>query len=363
MSKLRFKTDTQSLTFGHLTVWAMILTPVLMVFSATPSQAGLAAKMSNELASPSRRAPIDARPLKPKLSTLLSPSSPNSVPAVAPASIAKRPAILISGILNELKRGRYFAEAYTALKQEMGFASVQAIYPSSLISVSDNSEILTQSLFREDGAIVIAHSKGGAESLLAVLHHPNLILDGHIDRLVLVQAAIGGSPLANAIVDGAEWDDLLAPNPLAHLLGQWKGLRSLRPQVIQPLFREALSDCAKRLTAKQFQMLSDRIFYVRGSQYFNPALPFSDHNQLAALAVPTGAYLDRFNDRHFANVAEGDNDGFVIERDQKLDGIGVDLGILYADHFDLFEQVATSNASPLVERAFIRAVVREIAVR
>jgi len=83
----------------------------------------------------------------------------------------------------------------------MGASEAAIISPKASYPMSHNSELIYSYLvkrFQKTGKtqIVVAHSKGAGELLLALLFHPELIKNGIVDKVVLMQAVIGGSPLA-----------------------------------------------------------------------------------------------------------------------------------------------------------------------
>jgi pimeloyl-ACP methyl ester carboxylesterase len=182
--------------------------------------------------------------------------------------------------------------------------------------------------------VLVGHSKGGAAALLTALRYPELVLTGVIDRVVVVQGAIGGSPLADAIARSAAVRALPLPR---------RGLASLTPSEARSLFQEELSRVRARITADGLERLFARVFYVRS---------WEGRGRTSFELALTHEYLQGFG--------SGQNDGLLLQEDMKLDRAGVDLGVVASDHASLTVAGLLSKSTTADRKAFTRALFREI---
>jgi len=245
--------------------------------------------------------------------------------------------ILIDGILGEFS-GSLYQHVLPVLRDEAGVADLEVIRPSSFESMDANADRLAELLqanfqLWKKPLVILAHSRGAAETHLALLRHPDLIDSGAIDSVVLVQGAFHGSPLASFVEDR-----------VGGILGPFqKSVRTLAPDEATRLHLEA----RRKLSREQRTRIASKVFFVRGRA--------KDAAVRAALRAG-GLYLDLFH---------GENDGVLLTAHQKVPGLGRDLGILDADHFELLGSTAQATASERAEaapRAFIRALLRVLSV-
>jgi hypothetical protein len=251
--------------------------------------------------------------------------------------------IFVDGLLNEAAHlvGNYYCDNISEIK-DLGISHSHIGYLSSY-SVPKNADALVGDIHEtyvrvKLPIILVGHSKGGAECLYAILKNPHLLQSGIIDRVVLINPAVGGSPLA----------DNVSKNILARCFSKYlgAGLRSIQPENSRKIFSEALeffkqfliSKSEKFLTSSSttssstsasstssvkndsFKNLSDRVFYIRGAA--------------AADDLCWGVRLVIFFCRQPLD-ASVPNDGLLHVEDQMLHGFGIDLGILDSDHIDL----------------------------
>lgn len=270
-----------------------------------------------------------------------------AVPALSPSLISevgRHTVVFVEGFLNESHQGMPWDDAKTNFSVNMETLSSDfqtpdfiKIAPPSMQAVSDNADWLIDQLnsvyatHHQHPLLIIAHSKGAAETLLAALRHPDLLVNGMIERIVLVQGAIGGSPLAE-----------LASETRFLGLSNWAGLRSLRPAAIRALFETERERFTQMETPATQILVNRHVYYVRSSQ--RPP-------EVVRRLVPGNYYLSR---------VAGDNDGAIVTADEQLQGIGQDLGVLDADHADLVAAPALSNSPDAYKRAFTRALFRQL---
>src|SRR5439155_12749343 len=109
-----------------------------------------------------------------------------------------------AGFLNGAIPG-YFNDNIEVVQTEYK-ADASAIYPSSLAGMTDDAELVRATALEnfektKKPVVLVGHSKGGASVVLAVLRHPELMLEGKVDRVVAIQGAFGGSPVADGLTD------------------------------------------------------------------------------------------------------------------------------------------------------------------
>ena len=193
---------------------------------------------------------------------------------------------------------------------------------------------------------------GGAEALYCILRSPELLLLNIVDRVVLIDPAIGGSVLADHM------DISLRARAVRYYLGA--GLESLRPEVahanfeaIYQVFQEKLKSLfsgfgeGRHLT--ELQRLSARVFYVRSS--------VSDSETLSRGIRVVHAFTD------YGELQGTRNDGLLDVKEQLLNvtpAFGTDFGILTADHLELVIAGMFSRSNAESRMAFTRAILQGI---
>jgi hypothetical protein len=246
----------------------------------------------------------------------------------ARARYAEQEVVFVGGFLNEALP-TYFEDNVRTVRREIGASSARVLRPRSALAISQDAEDLAAELreiHRATGRRIVAvgHSKGGAGAVLAVILHPEL-LDEAVTQVVGVQAAVGGTPIADGAADLFGW--------------ALPGIESLRTDVARETFAAALG----RLSPEQREKVSARVAFARGE-----AAP----GQMALQLRPFGHYLQR----------HGLNDGMVTADDQRIAGFGTDLGVIPgADHVALMVSGWLSNQPASYRRAFTRALFVETA--
>ena len=245
-----------------------------------------------------------------------------------PPSLQGRHVVFVAGFMNELIPG-YFTDNVD-VSRELG-AQTSTLFPPSSRSLADDVALIETevSAHSDRSVVLVGHSKGGAGVLLTVLQHPELVLAGRVECVIVLQGAIGGSPLADALVH---------VRPLRR-----PGLSSLTTGSSHDTFKAAIQSVTERLTAEERAFLFSRIFYVR-----------SAHRQSAL-----GAELAL---TELMLRPKGENDGLLPPEEMKL-ADGVDLGVLDADHASLTVSSFLSVTTPEERRAFTTALYREVGRR
>jgi hypothetical protein len=278
-------------------------------------------------------------------------------------TLKSRHVLFISGIMNELADPqvlgvRFFKSYYksniSAVENELGM-TYDYYGPNSAEAVEANSQKIYSEILRiyshvGKPLVIIAHSKGGAETLHALLQHPELILRSYVDRVILIQAAIGGSPIATTTED--RWFLYSAVSWFVH-----QGVKSLEVDRSRKRLESAFSVYESHLSrfleherggvgdlSSLHTEVSQRIFYVRSHES-------QEHLSWGIRTVNRVCGM-RLHD-------DGRNDGLLMLKDQKHPKIGVDLGVLLSDHIGLTVDYY-SNISSTDKKAFTRAVLAHV---
>lgn len=163
--------------------------------------------------------------------------------------------------------GNYFTNNKKAVEKEMG-GTAFTLSPSCELSIPENMKILGNKVkeiayVQRKPITIFGHSKGAAEAYLLLLHKPELLLNGTIEHVLLVQAAIFGSPLAdesggflfgliNSFLD-CNMDTLTTTRTKEYVEEAYKKFHA-----------KLAIEAEKRSVSKQdlIQKISDRIFWV-----------------------------------------------------------------------------------------------------
>ncbi len=281
-----------------------------------------------------------------------------------------RHVVFVGGILNEVANliNNYYDDNRKAI-EELG-GSYTSLKPNSKKSIPENAETEYREILKiyygfnsENNErpikplILIGHSKGGAETLYTILTHPELILDGVIDRVLLIQPAIGGSPLAN---QEPSWClrcvsyvlDILPTlhRPNLTTLSTQEAARNFDEafETYQRFFQKMAQTQGYEAAQKAKEEVSSKIFYVRSK--IDP-----DANP-SQIGLGTKIVLSAC--RNHLDTQE-DNDGLLLTTAQMDTRIGTDLGIMISDHVGLTVSLV-STLSREDRKAFTRAAIEQI---
>jgi hypothetical protein len=241
-------------------------------------------------------------------------------------TLKNRHVLFIGGFMNGLARlvSGYYTTSIEMLTKQF-HVSVSYYGPRSGRSVEVNAHKIYRrslKLHAKEGKplILVGHSKAGSEILNGVLKYPELILDGVVDRVVLIQAAIYGSPLAAQ-------DDLKFPLSALNAFVK-SGMESLDQVNARESLEESFArfedklwqrygDKGKEFIEKKKQEISSKIFYVRSYQ---------DPNELSYPVRMVLGFCRKDLNQY------GKNDGLVLTKQMKCERIGKDLGKVKSDH-------------------------------
>jgi len=226
--------------------------------------------------------------------------------------------IMIDGIFGDLIQNQ-FVLWQTFLKANLPNSDSKIIRPSSFQDILQNSKELAKELLNSSHLkkkIVIAHSRGAAELFISLLSDPAIFEMANISKVILIQGAFSGTPIA----------DLISEDGLSLSTNDSLKLRA------------ALQ---KKLSSSDRMLFQKKVFFVRSeSQAKDCPLP------LKASAI----YLN-----HFYNSYK--NDCLLLSTHQRIPHLGVDLGILQADHLGLLTAPKHEPKLPLV---FLTTLLREV---
>jgi pimeloyl-ACP methyl ester carboxylesterase len=271
-----------------------------------------------------------------------------------PAQISQYQFIFIEGFLAR-PNGRNFVPLETVIKDQFNDNDYMRLLPSSANSISTNVPIIYNQIqaFRakspQKKAILVAHSKGAAETLLIALLHPEIFTNGLISEMVFVDGAFNGTPLTYL------WNDLchLGRMPevatedldLCHIIAGWAdGVNSMKPTNIKPIIAKAIS----AVRGEDIALVNKHLWSVQ-SQFGDLKTEWK-----SKLLIPWG-YLKIF----------GDNDGVILTKDENLEktwNLGTNLGVFFADHTSLLGGSSVASAESERE-GFARALVREMVLQ
>lgn len=179
--------------------------------------------------------------------------------------------IFVAGFLNEMTRPlrNYFDDNMLAVEQLGG--SYDYITPSSKLSIAENADILYNILIGivnsiKRPIILFGHSAGGGQIMCALYKHPELILNGYVEKVLLIQAAIFGSPLVEneSGVLYKIFSTILSPN--TYTLSEQASRATF--DTAFALYQIELKKRAKKLKVAKndlHEVISSRIFWVRSS--------------------------------------------------------------------------------------------------
>lgn len=236
--------------------------------------------------------------------------------------------LFVGGFLNETIPG-YFVDNMAVVRDELG-AEVSTLFPPSAGSLDVDAVMIRDEVGRisdstQRAVVLVGHSKGGAGVVLAVLRYPELVSSGRVERVISIQGALHGSPLADGLVASL-------PMPLVHQAFQ--GLSTLTRAKADAAFR------ASPMRAELSGWYQDHVFYVRSAE---------TTGQVSTELALSHAFVARYG--------SGRNDGLLLEEDMRLEGVGTDLGVLRGDHAAFVVSSPLSNGTVATRKAFTRALI------
>lgn len=258
--------------------------------------------------------------------------------------------VLVSGYLNEIAPS-YFKDMVRTLAADFGLPlhQIHIVHSNSLAGDSANIAKIMQKYtsLREKSPgrkiIMVGHSRGGALLLRAFVQNPVLVGEPALERLVLVQAPLKGTPTAHMAADAlnvvkASLERLKLLNSICkrchheYFADIDAGAKSMEPK---PSLEETLS-IVDRLSQEEFKTLSRKVLYVTSQ---------SKHQ-----TTKLGTY-----------IIDGKNDGTVPLTSQSVTFFGRRIAALIEiGHTDLILSDIRSNLTTSERRAFARALFEQL---
>ncbi len=232
--------------------------------------------------------------------------------------------VFVTGFFNEGARwpfswiSRYFGDHRDRLKTYVPGEEIYVLRPSSVNSIETNAGLLLKELRviyerHHKKMVVITHSKGSAEILKMIANEPQET--GRMVQAVFTIQGAFGTQLADLLMGDKGERRFLGLFPLGS-----EGLKSLTTYEADRIFSP---DVIQILAAQNVP-----IYFLRTSQKIG-----GKRNSVAFGILGSAKYLSFY----------GENDGLITSERQKLQGVGIDLGILNADHTDTVLDPPSSN--------------------
>lgn len=231
--------------------------------------------------------------------------------------LSNRSPVFVGGFGGESFKDNYFKVNRDVLSA-LGHDSAR-FQPSSIDPVPETADQLPMDWiqrFYEGGQkplVVFAHSKGAAETLLALARAPELLEAGIVKEVVLIQGALQGSPIADGLIGLMSMPmNVMLPPSMVGNAAMAPAVRSLKPQAV----RGALNDALSKLQPGQREALNRAVRYVRGA----------------------GGSMGGVMGDTLAASMSGAHDGMIPYEAQRVPGLGQDLKLDYRiepNHLDL----------------------------
>jgi pimeloyl-ACP methyl ester carboxylesterase len=228
--------------------------------------------------------------------------------------------LFVDGMFSEFNDSNYQG-IISAIDAADEATDISVWRPSSFTTLEVNAEkLLSVESFAnpKKELILVGHSRGAAEILLALLQSEDAVLD-NIAQAVLFQGAYYGSPLAEGSVRKFEkWCESrlgfkmkgLCDDSTSFLVG----IRGLNPKYVTGVFAKAIQEASE----ERKDLLKEKVSFVRASTSFkNASYPFK------------ALYL--YNKRKTGEA----NDGILTTSEQMIEGLGYDFGVYESDHIGL----------------------------
>lgn len=258
--------------------------------------------------------------------------------------------VLVSGYLNEVTPS-YFRDMVRSLTADFGLSleHIHIVHSNSLAGDKRNiTKIMKKyASLREKSPgrkiIMVGHSRGGLLLLRAFAQNPALLREPALERLVLIQAPLKGTPTADVAADAlsavkASLERLKMLYSVCKMCHQEHfadidaGAKSMEPKTS----RAKTLSIADRLSQEDFETLSRKVLYVTSQS----------KNQMTKL----GTY-----------IIDGKNDGTVPLTSQSVTLFGRRIAnLIEIGHTDLVLGDLRSDLTSTERRAFARALFEQL---
>ncbi len=275
---------------------------------------------------------------------------------VPPDLLTNKQILFVSGLANEASQiiKFYYVDNMDEVNNGLGAESTY-FGPSSFQGISFNAKNIyhaVKELYAKNNkpVVLFCHSKGGAECLYTLLEYPDLVLQGMVDRAVIIQGALRGSPLVSSGYAGYGLQFWAA----SFVLGD--GYETLDPSKVSLEFDKAFqrfhrymnnlwAELSQDVLKAKVKNISDRVFYVRSSA--TPEQYGFATRMILRVLWPVSPIQE-------------ESDGLLLVKDQMFSTFGKDLGVLNVDHMGLTLSGVFTNVSSSDRRAFTRAVLSQV---
>jgi hypothetical protein len=277
-----------------------------------------------------------------------------SVPAEVERNARRFRYVFVGGFNSERMPG-YFAQNARELRARgVPRRSIHFIYPSSHRSIEENGEEVRMGFHEVAGhgpepLVVLAHSRGACDALAFALREPGFVRD-RVAALFLVQGPFGGTVLAEFA--GGEGPPLDGRMPWRYRVAM-RVLRAIERFVSARGWHGGLPDLtraeSRRFWARLLNDCSDAVPVVGPKTYF-----------IRSETTPVGLGLFRRAAARYLTAYDRPNDGVVAVDDQRLPGIGTDLGVLDCGHDDLTGRTRQGRAHRGLRTALIDSILMAV---
>ncbi len=280
-------------------------------------------------------------------------SNSEMAPIIQKKIVKKFEYVFIAGFLNEGLLGYFKDNKKALLVNGVPKKQIHIINPSSNKGLSQNIPLILKKLkeirnLKKKKLIIIAHSKGAAETLgLAMLHSD--FIENNVHKIYLVQGALKGSGVADYIqgVGPAMSKDA----PLKARL--WFYLAGRTARAMDPIINKGITSITHEYAKNYWEDIFNKVGAPSNSlsQKIGYITSYEHPKKMSDVVDCTGWYL---------HTSFGKNDGLVELKDQYFKNFGNLLIVMKADHTDLMTFKPLSNVSKNVRFSLMEAILTDL---
>lgn len=228
--------------------------------------------------------------------------------------------VFVDGMFGEYAKNN-FDGAVQRIQAVDESAEVTILRPQTTLTFEENAALFLQHEAiknPEKPLLIFAHSRGAAEVLLALLNSDETVLN-NVAQAVLIQGSFYGSPLSGKSIEKFEdWCATKMMKKVKQLCDQSSsflvGFRGLSSDYVSGVFINAI----RNSTPEKLNLIRSKVSYLRARTSLGTAsFPLK----------PLYLYLKQ--------MGYPENDGVVVTSQQKIQGLGLDLGVYQSDHTGL----------------------------
>jgi pimeloyl-ACP methyl ester carboxylesterase len=218
--------------------------------------------------------------------------------------------LLVNGFMVDRVGKKPFEDFKRALDRDWDLRAVESVQPASSKSISDNADLLVADLESRSSRgplLIVGHSKGAAEALVAMLKKPELL--NRDIKVVLLQGALRGAKLASLSDSFCSSNEALGLCDVLPFTGE--GLESLKRAN-----QTALVERLKPKDGNTRALIQSKVFTIASFA--------KNANGMASMFQASHLYLGR----------EGRNDAVLNTVDGEWTDLATPLGVLEANHVE-----------------------------